>query len=111
MSAFLSHFVPAVLPTLLELTGLALGGVLIRGAVVAKKRWGLDIEARHREALHSALMSGIRAALAGGLSGEAAVKAAVQHATRSVPDALGTLNPTAEVLKSIAVSKLREAMG
>lgn len=110
MNAILAAALPQVLPTVLELTGIALGGVLLRASLVAKRRWGIDIEARHREALHSALMSGVRAALDRGLSGRAAVDAAVEHATQSVPDAIGALDPTIEVLATIAKSKLREAL-
>lgn len=110
MNAILASALPQVLPTVLELTGIALGGVLLRASLVAKKRWGIDIEARHREALHSALMSGVRAALAKGLSGQAAIQAAVDHATSSVPDAMRGLNPTMEVLGNIAAAKLREAV-
>ena len=35
----------------------------------ARARWGIEIEARHREALHSALMTGVRHALARGAAG------------------------------------------
>lgn len=111
MSAILAAALPQLLPTVLELTGIALGGVLMRASLVAKKRWGIEIEAKHREALHSALMSGVRAALDRGLSGRAAVDAAVDHAAQSVPDAMAALNPTVEVLASIAKAKLREAAG
>lgn len=99
----------AVLPPLLDIAGIAVAGVLIRVSLVAKQRWGIEIEARHREALHAALMSGVRAALAGGLSGQAAVDAAIRHAARSVPDAINRLSPTAQVLASIAEAKLAEA--
>lgn len=111
MNAILASALPQVLPTVLELTGIALGGVLLRASLVAKRRWGIDIEARHREALHSALMSGVRAALDRGLSGRAAIDAALDHAGQSVPDAISALNPTVDVLASIAKAKLREAAG
>lgn len=101
----------AVLPPLLDIAGIAVAAALIRVSLIAKQRWGIEVEARHREALHSALMSGVRAALAGGLTGQAVVDAAIQHAARSVPDAIGRLGPTAAVLTSIAEAKLREAVG
>lgn len=104
-------FLTALLPPLLDVAGIALAGVLIRVSLIAKQRWGVEIDARHREALHSALMSGIRAALAQGLTGQAAVNAAVDHAARSVPDAIGRLAPTAQVITAIAEAKLREAVG
>lgn len=46
----------AILPTLLTLIGAILSFILARAADVAKARWNIEIEARHREALHSALM-------------------------------------------------------
>lgn len=101
----------AVLPSLLDIAELAVAAVLVRISLIAKERWGIEIEARHREALHSALMSGVRAALASGLTGQAVVDAAIQHAARSVPQALERLGPTAEVITSIAEAKLREAVG
>ena len=107
----MSLILTAVLPPLLDIAGLAVAAVLVRVSLVAKQRWGLEIEARHRDALHSALMSGVRAALAGGLTGRAAVDAAIEHAARSVPDAIGRLDPTAQVITAIAEAKLREAVG
>lgn len=98
-----------LLPMLLQVIGAILGLLLMRAANMARTRWGIEIEARHREALHSAVMSGITSALMRGLNGSAAVAAAIQHTTRSVPDALAALDPTTEVLTSIAEAKLREA--
>lgn len=98
-----------LLPMLLQVIGAILGLLLMRAANMARTRWGIEIEARHREALHSAVMSGITSALTRGLTGSAAIAAAIQHTTRSVPDALAALDPTTEVLTSIAEAKLRDA--
>lgn len=111
MSAILNALVTPVLPVMLDLAGIVLAGVVGRAALVAHRRWGIEIEARHREALHSALMSGIRAALAQGLTGGDAVSAAVGYAVQSVPDAIVKLDPAADVLMSLARAKLREAAG
>lgn len=110
MNAALQAIYSAILPSLLEIIAVVLGALLIRATETARTRWGIEIEARHREALHSAMMSGIRAALARGLSGEAAISAAISYAGQSVPDALAKLSPTGEVLQSIAEAKLREVM-
>ncbi|MDD2870101.1 hypothetical protein [Neomegalonema sp.] len=110
MSAFAS-FVDFLLPILLQLLGLVIGGLLLSLSQLARRRWGIEIEAAHRDALHSALMSGVRAAVARGLNGQAATAAAVAYAGRSVPDALTALNPGEGVLVSIAEAKLTEASG
>ena len=99
-----------VMPIILQLIAAGLGTLLIWVANTAKARWGIEIEARHREALHSALMSGIRNALGGGLTGQAAINAAISYAARSVPDAIAKLDPEARVLEDLAYSKLQEAM-
>lgn len=101
----------AVLPAVLQAIAALLGLLLLRASEVARKRWGIQIEAVHREALHSALMSGIRAALSRGLTGTAAVASAVSYAQSSVPDAIRALSPSAEVITQIAEAKLDEARG
>lgn len=108
MMNLLSEIYAAVVPLLLSLLAAWLAKVMAGAADEAKRRWGIEIEARHREALHSALMSGIRAALNRGLTGPAAIDSAVKYATQSVPDALARLNPDARVLARLAASKLRE---
>jgi hypothetical protein len=62
-------------------------------------RWsGMQVEARHREALHSAIMSGIgyaRSALTGegpAISHEEIVRQTTEYVERSVPDALKYFN-------------------
>ena len=97
-----------VMPIILQLIAAGLGTLLFRVANVAKERWGIEIEARHREALHSALMSGIRAALGRGLRGQDVIDASISYAGISVPDALAALNPAREVLTDLAAAKLRE---
>lgn len=87
---FLSPYIQAVV------SGFVLA-VLSVLTPVLKQRWGLDIEARHREALHSALMTGVRDGLgvlqvkAGSTAIEvrsAVVAHAIAWARSSVPDAL-----------------------
>ncbi|MDS9468224.1 hypothetical protein RGQ15_11665 [Paracoccus sp. MBLB3053] len=102
-------FMHAVLPQLLEIAGLILTAVLTWAAAKAKAKWGIEIEARHREALHSAIMTGINLALSKGLTAQAAVDAALDYATKSVPDAIGALKPSAETIADLAKAKLQEA--
>ncbi|GAB1361992.1 hypothetical protein MASR1M32_12280 [Rhodobacter sp.] len=106
----LSTLYSAILPTLLQCIGAILGLLLIRATTYASTRWGIEIEARHREALHSAIMSGIRAALSKGLTGQAAVDSALVYSAGSVPDALAALDPSASVLQQLAEAKLSEVM-
>ena len=110
MSAALLVLVNTVLPAVLTIFGTVLSGFLIKAAATARARWGIEIEARDREALHSALMSGIRMALQRGMGNGDAVIAAMAHAQRSVPDALKRLQPSNKVLGSIAEAKLQEAL-
>ena len=110
MNTLLSEAFTLFLPNVLQIISAILGALLIQGAGIAKTRWGIQIEATHREALHSALMSGIRAALARGEDQQAAITSAIKHATESVPDAMFALKPTSTVLASIAEAKFREAL-
>lgn len=108
MNALLDQVFAQFLPLILQGISAILGVLLIQGAGIAKQRWGIEIEATHRDALHSALMSGIRAALERGDDRTAAITSAISHATQSVPDAISALNPSTGVLQSIAEAKLRE---
>ena len=92
-------------------TQLILAAVLTWAAAKAKAKFGIDIEARHRDALHSAIMTGVRLALANGMSKEAVVTAALDHARLSVPDAINALGAGKTVLINIAEAKMQEAAG
>ena len=105
-------FITALTPHLLEL--IAAVATIIIGwlAAKARARWGIEIEARHREALHSALMTGVRHALARGLQErEAAAEAAVNYVRTSVPDALRALRPGPQQLVEMAEAKLETWRG
>lgn len=86
---FIQQLLTAVLPAL----GLIITAVLTWAANELRKRTGIDIEARHREALQSALVNGILFALqrAGWVAGEPTdplLNAARGYVEHSVPDAL-----------------------
>ncbi|MCG7626154.1 hypothetical protein [Epibacterium sp. Ofav1-8] len=97
-----------LLPVALSGLSVLLTALIGSAAHTAKRRWGLDIEARHRDALHSALMSGIRAGLERGPdeAAEVLIREAVDHAKASVPDAILRLGPNDHVLQNLARSKL-----
>ena len=88
----------------------ALIGYLV---ALVKARFGIEIEARHREALHSAMTTGMLLALSRlgvGASKTALTTAAVEYAKASVPDALKKLAPSDGVLADLAVSKLQSIL-
>lgn len=83
-------------------------------AAQARARWGIEIEARQREALHSALMTGAQLALArlGPQASQAALTAAaVEYAQGSVPGAISGLRPAAGVLSDLALAKIAAIAG
>ncbi|EBA18412.1 hypothetical protein RSK20926_11854 [Roseobacter sp. SK209-2-6] len=97
-------------PHLLSLAALILTVVIGRVAQVLKVRFGIDIEQRHRENLHSALMSGLRAALSRRPEAEPPqlIEEAIAYARDSVPDAMARLGPSEAVLGRLALGKLQE---
>lgn len=99
----------AVLPHLLEIINILLAGLVAWVANVARKKWGVDIEARHREALQSALLTGARLALDRKLDARAGLQLILSYVRASVPDAILALNPSAKVLEDLAQAKLQEA--
>lgn len=111
MDSLLSDLSVAVLPGLITIFGTILTILINRASSVARERWGIEVEARHREALHSAIMSGIRQALSRGFSDRDAIGVALEYAGKSVPDAIHKLAPRPGVLRTIAEAKLNEALG
>lgn len=87
-----------LLTAILPAVGVLISAILLYGAAILKQKTGIDIEAKHREALQSALMNGILFALqkAGWVSGqpvsssilESLLPTARSYVESSVPDAL-----------------------
>lgn len=108
----MDHFFAAMQPYFLEILGLIITALLGAAVKFAKDRFGIEIEARHRDALQSALMTGVRLALqrlGHGASQRDIINAAVAYAHQSVPDAIQKLGPSVDLLGQIATSKLAEA--
>lgn len=111
-----SVFVQPYLSVLAEVAITALLGFL----ATRLSAWtGITIEASHREALHSAAMTGVNLALSrldvsmSGVSVDvrsAVVADAVAWVLRSVPDALKHLNVTPEKVRAIVEAKLHDAI-
>ena len=102
-------------PYIFMLVSAAVVGLLTWLTNIIKQWTGIQIEARHREALHSAMMTGVAAALARGRikASEVTVdvksqivKEAVGWAYRSVPYALNALGASPEALAELAISKI-----
>ncbi|EGJ19522.1 hypothetical protein RSWS8N_15219 [Cereibacter sphaeroides WS8N] len=106
-----SDLLTTLTPGLLDLAGVVLTA-LIGLAAVRFQRWtGIQIEARHREALHSAIMTAARVAVARGLTRDVATEFVAAYVRASVPDALKRLSPSAETLDALVRSKLLEVAG
>lgn len=109
-----------VLPLIRAAVEAVIGALLGWMAIKIKTRTGLDIEAQHRAALHSAAVTGIDLALsrAGDLARRtdidvrsAILAEAAGWVARSVPDALTYLNVTPEKVRDLVESKLTDAIG
>lgn len=94
----------------LPFVAVVLTGAILWAATRFTAWTGIQIEAKHREALHSALMTGVRMALSkfGPGAQQIVIKEAVAYAYTSVPGALKKLNPPDQVLGDIAQAKLEE---
>ncbi|WP_101342259.1 hypothetical protein [Cereibacter azotoformans] len=104
-----SDLLTALTPSLLDLAGVVLTA-LIGFATVRFQRWiGIQIEARHREALHSAIMTAARLAMARNMAPDAAAAFVSRYVRNSVPDALKQLAPPAVTLDALIQSGLAEA--
>lgn len=100
----------AVLPYIMDILAIVLMAALTWASAWAKRKFNIDIEAKHRDGLHSALMTGARLAASRQLTGQAAIALIVDYVRKSVPDALASLKPSSAVLQDLAQSKLQEAL-
>lgn len=107
MAGALDTLVAAAAPHLLELIGLSITAIIGWAAAAVRRKWGIEIEARHRDAMHYALYTGAQLALERKLTGKAAIDLILEYVRRSVPDALGNLKPSAETLTDLAKAKLQ----
>ncbi|WP_235939748.1 hypothetical protein [Salipiger sp. PrR007] len=103
---------PELVSALVSLIVLVVTMGVNRGLGFLEAFTGIRIEAAAREALHSAIKSGVEAALLEGPdAGFEVIKAhAIYHAQQSVPDAIARLVPGDGVLDRLALRYYREAM-
>ena len=100
-----------IAPFLPDLIGAAVTALLGYAVTLLRARFGIEIEARNREALHSALTTGALLGLAKlgvTASKDDLAAASVEYARSSVPGALARLAPSNEVLTSLALSKVQQ---
>lgn len=109
MQDLITAILAALKPYLIELIGIAVTILIAQITLIAKRKWGIDIEARHRDALHAALTTGAQLALDRKLSAKAAIDLAVAYARQSVPDAIKALKPDPDLLEHIARAKIAAA--
>jgi len=102
--------IAALAPHMMELIGAVVALALTAAAARFRAWTGIEIEARHRDALHRAIMSGLQAALAKrqGVADAGLIEEAIAHAHTSVPDALRALRPDAGTLRRIVAARLAE---
>jgi hypothetical protein len=99
----------AVQPHIVELVSVGVAIFVSNATVYAKRKWKIDVEARHREALQSALTNGAMLALSRGYTGKIAADAVIDYVLDSVPDAVKNLKPTDKRLHDLALAKLKAA--
>ncbi|MDO5606019.1 MAG: hypothetical protein Q4G25_12745 [Paracoccus sp. (in: a-proteobacteria)] len=95
-------------PHLVEIASIVLASAIAWAAAAARRKWGIDVTARHREALHSAVMTGALLAAGGNLTPQAALAIVLDHVRASVPEALAALTPSTKTLENLARAKLAE---
>ena len=95
---------PEFIAAFMGLLGTILTVIIGAAAKAFRAYTGIQIEAKHRQALHEAMMSGVEAAITHGAGeGMRTIKQlAIAHAYRSVPDAMRALVPGDTVLDTIA---------
>lgn len=104
MTDILSEIFTQAAPALYDLIGIVLMVALTWASNELRKWVGIQIEDKHRVALHSALMTGIRTAIEKnpGAARDLLVNDAVAYARQSVPDAIKKLSPDNFILRRIA---------
>lgn len=98
-------------PYLPDLIGAAVTALIGYAVALIKAKTGIEIEAKNREALHSAMTTGALLGLAKlGVTArkEEIAAASVAYVKASVPGALAKLAPSEGVLSALALSKVEQ---
>lgn len=109
---YLNQLLTDLLPSLITALSVLVGAVITWGARVFSEKTGLDIEQKHRDALHSAIMSGVNAALTDGpqAARETIIDQAIAYVEGAVPDALEKLGPSNFILRKLVEGKVNDIL-
>ena len=106
----------AVQPVIVDLLLTLILGLIAWFMRLLPERWRMDIEARHREALHSALNTGVGMVIdiaqkhPAVLAPDLAASRVIDYVQRSVPDAIKRLGPSRAQLEEMARAKLQQQL-
>lgn len=103
MLDYLTPYIPVLLDAFVY-------GIVAYVALLARRWTGVQIEAKHREALHSAIRNGVLQAASRGMTGTDAARLVEGYVTESVPDALKRLAPEPNVLAGLIRAKMTELL-
>lgn len=112
----MNELIEQLTPAIVSLAATILTFLAYRANAYLKAKTGFEIEAMNRDALHSALETGVELAIAKASKNKTAAAAAqdelvdliVAYVKRSVPDAIGALKPSQEQLKDMAIAKVEQ---
>lgn len=104
MNQFLESMSPMFVQAIMAIFTALLGYFAVRF-----QQWtGIKIEEKYKGDLHDAIKSAVEAAMQAGLSGEGVFSAVRAHLTKSVPDAMKSLNPPDSVITTLTKAKINE---
>ena len=105
-----------LLPAITAVVMAVVTGLLSLLTAWLREKFKIEIEARHRQALHSALETGVNRVLdklthlPQVTRADTAVAEAVAYVEKSVPDAIKALSPSKDHLREMALAKAKEAL-
>ncbi|MGR3593055.1 MAG: hypothetical protein ACU0BO_13910 [Limimaricola soesokkakensis] len=106
----LEELIEALLPYIVGAIGSVVMLLWGQAAVYAKRKWGIQIEAIDRAALHSAIATGVDLVTDKGMTADQRIEAVKDYVAKSVPGALRKLAPSPDVLTSLIVAKMTAAV-
>ena len=112
----MEHALQELLPAITAVVMAIITGLLGLLTAWLREKFKVEIEAKHRAALQSALETGVNRVLdkltqlPQVTRADTAVAEAVAYVERSVPDALKALAPSKEHLRDMALAKAKEAL-
>lgn len=104
MEEIFEAIAPHLLELFMALVTLATGYATLK----LRQLTGVELDAKHRESLHSAIRTGVTVMLERGASGEVLKEGVKQYVKDSVPDAIKALLPGESVLENLIAAKAAE---